>query len=246
MPFGNVLLHFDKLSSTNDFALKWLKYHHPAEGTLITTDYQYAGKGQQSAQWITQPRKNLTCTYILYPHFLSVSDIYLLNKAVCLAVVQTLESIIESRCFIKWPNDIYIDSSKVAGILIQNSIQGRQIAHSIIGIGLNVSQEDFPEGIKATSISKYLDHKIPLHEVRDKLNNQLSNNYEVLKEHAPGISEQYDRRLLGKNAFLRYKEVASGEQFEAKTIKVDSLGKLHLEVNNKIKVYAFKEIELNI
>lgn len=246
MPLGNVHLHFDKLSSTNEFAFKWLKYHRPTEGTLISTDNQYAGKGQQAAKWISKPGKNLTCTYILYPRFLGIKEIYLLNKAVCLAVIQTIESFITTRCFIKWPNDIYVGKRKVAGILIQNSIQSNQIAHSIIGIGINVFQEEFPEEIKATSISRYLDHSIRLEEVSHSLSKHLSINYQLINTHDPGIEDFYDRKLLGKNSLLMYKEVLSDEQFEAKTIKVDSLGKIHLEVNNKIRVYAFKEIELCI
>lgn len=91
-------------------------------------------------------------SWIVYPAFLSVQDQFQLSKAVSLAITDFL-SLFSIEAEIKWPNDILCSGSKICGILIENSIMGDELRHSIVGIGLNVRQEVFPEfPWKATSM----------------------------------------------------------------------------------------------
>ena len=153
---GKVLHEFEALGSTNQHALQLLKESTPAEGTIILTHDQYAGKGQATNKWESAPHKNLTFTTILYPKFLPARKQFLLNQVVSLSVFDTLQKYITEGLTIKWPNDIYVFDKKITGILIQNSLQGHTLQSSIVGIGLNVNQIDFPPDIvqRATSMKK--------------------------------------------------------------------------------------------
>ena len=105
---------------------------------------QYAGRGQQQSGWHAQPGKNLTFSLLLNPVFLPVLKQFELNMAVSLGVHFALKKHLGSRLKIKWPNDVYYDSLKLGGILIENILQGDTIKHAVIGIGINVNQTEFP------------------------------------------------------------------------------------------------------
>ena len=102
---GKVLHEFEALGSTNQHALQLLKESTPAEGTIILTHDQYAGKGQATNKWESAPHKNLTFTTILYPKFLPARKQFLLNQVVSLSVFDTLQKYITglkrvySQCF---------------------------------------------------------------------------------------------------------------------------------------------------
>ncbi len=86
--------------------------------------------------------KNLILSLVLYPDFLPLEKNFLLSKTISLGIVNYLHAK-TNHIKIKWPNDIYFQDKKIAGILIENSIKGSNINRSIIGIGLNLNQKDF-------------------------------------------------------------------------------------------------------
>ena len=112
---------------------------------------QTCGKGQRGNVWISDPCKNLTFSIVLkFPakglkaemEPMLAYDQFVLSEITSLAIVDLLADFgIEAK--IKWPNDIYIGDRKICGILIENSLKGEWIQHSIIGIGLNVNQRNF-------------------------------------------------------------------------------------------------------
>jgi BirA family biotin operon repressor/biotin-[acetyl-CoA-carboxylase] ligase len=140
---GNPIYHFEQLESTNSSALDIISKSNPSEGTAIMTSFQTQGKGQYGRVWRSSKGKNILCSIILYPHFLSLENQFFLNVFSALAVRKLISGLVKSKVCIKWPNDIYIEDKKVAGILIQNSIQGLRLNSSVVGIGLNVNQTDF-------------------------------------------------------------------------------------------------------
>jgi len=115
-------LMYDEVSNTPDLN----------EGYVIRTDYQTSGRGQIGNTWESKSGKNLLA-----------EDQFLVSKIICLSLVELLNEYDLEKVRIKWPNDIYVGDKKIAGILIQNMLQGKQIKASIIGIGLNVNQEFF-------------------------------------------------------------------------------------------------------
>jgi BirA family biotin operon repressor/biotin-[acetyl-CoA-carboxylase] ligase len=132
-------------------------------GQLVITNDQTDGKGQLGAKWESAPGQNLTFSIIYFPLQLDISHIFKLTQAISCALVEALQQI-EIKATIKWPNDIYINDQKVAGILIENQIQGQRVNSSVIGIGLNVNQINFLH-IKATSIAKFKKSNYPLEQI---------------------------------------------------------------------------------
>jgi BirA family biotin operon repressor/biotin-[acetyl-CoA-carboxylase] ligase len=155
---GQNLVTIKQVDSTNSFLKKLLSNSTPVpEGTVIMAEEQYAGRGQQQNTWHAEPGKNLTFSLLLKPHFLAPNQQFDLNRAASLGVYDALYPLVGDKLKIKWPNDIYYGDQKLGGMLIENTIQGDKLKDSIVGIGININQEDFPEGASnATSVKQIL------------------------------------------------------------------------------------------
>ena len=114
--------------------------------SVVAAMEQTAGRGQGDHSWTSEPGENLTFTLVLKAPPLpsvSTSELLLLTQLVTRALREYLLSKgVDTR--IKWPNDLYAGDKKIAGILIENILDGRQLRSSLIGIGLNLNQERFP------------------------------------------------------------------------------------------------------
>jgi BirA family biotin operon repressor/biotin-[acetyl-CoA-carboxylase] ligase len=153
---GQSIEKLDKVDSTNLYALNLLKQHPPAEGYAVWALEQFAGRGQRGNSWLVQPGANLTFSLILHPRFLPVSNQFWLTRVMALAVAEFVSSCLSSvslNVAIKWPNDIYVNDQKIAGILIENVLEQSLIKHSVAGIGININQETFDPSVpNATSL----------------------------------------------------------------------------------------------
>ena len=115
--------------------------------SVLSAFTQTSGRGQQGNSWHSESGKNLTFSIVLKFFEESIvrlraTDQFVLSQIAALSIVELLSRHdIEAR--IKWPNDIYVGQNKICGILIENSLRGEWISHSIIGIGLNVNQRNF-------------------------------------------------------------------------------------------------------
>ena len=112
-------------------------------GTVIYTPSQTAGRGQKGNSWESEDGKNLTFSLLLKHPPVKARDQFYLSEAAAIAVVEVLTSTAGDGFTVKWPNDVYWQDKKVSGMLIENSLNGNDIATSIIGIGINVNQERF-------------------------------------------------------------------------------------------------------
>ncbi|HAY71465.1 MAG TPA: biotin--[acetyl-CoA-carboxylase] ligase, partial [Saprospirales bacterium] len=143
---GSHRIYLESINSTSTFAQELLSKSNPNEGTVISAGYQTSGKGQGSNKWQSEADKNILLSFILYPKFLKASKQFYLSIFVANAIVNWLDKIIpEQPVRIKWPNDIYVGHQKLGGILIQNTLKADAIEHAVIGIGLNVMQQQFGE-----------------------------------------------------------------------------------------------------
>src|SRR5690349_7854438 len=141
---GHSVVFMPECHSTNDEASRLIESSsHVVEGTVVITDSQTSGRGQRGNTWITEPGKNLTFSLLMKPTFLNAQDQFLLNKAFSLGLYDYLNATLQATVKIKWPNDMVVNDKKICGILIENQIQGQNIQNSIVGIGLNVNQENF-------------------------------------------------------------------------------------------------------
>ncbi len=230
MIIGNNVLEFDEVESTNLTANELIGEEIVSEGTVILAKFQKQGKGQEGNYWESEADQNLLMSVILCPAFLKPEKQFVLNKIVSLAVAEFVKKILPSQNVkIKWPNDIYIDDKKVAGILISNIIKGSIFEYSIIGIGVNINQKEFmsdaPNPISIAQIS----HKN--HDIKQaflKLNIALTNWYEILRNgFITSIDENYIASLYRFGNYNPYK--ISDQKVNAKITGVSEYGHLMLE-----------------
>ena len=136
--------HYIKVSqtaSTNTY-LSRLAATLPG-GTVIYTPSQTAGRGQKGNSWESEDGKNLTFSLLLKLPPVKARDQFYLSEAAALAVVEALTAEAGDGFTVKWPNDVYWQDKKICGMLIENSLNGTDIATCIIGIGINVNQQIF-------------------------------------------------------------------------------------------------------
>ena len=146
------LVKLDAIDSTNDF-LKGLASKESLENfTTIWAQSQTHGRGQMGSMWVSEAGKNLTMSVLIRNSVTNLSQIFTLNVAVALAVIQALEGLGIPNLTIKWPNDIMSGNKKVGGILIENIVKSGGITDSVVGVGLNVNQTNFDNLPNASSL----------------------------------------------------------------------------------------------
>lgn len=244
---GKNVLFLTEVESTNTYAMGMLRNVNVVEGTVIHTDHQSKGKGQRGATWNSAIASNITASIILKPAFLKSGESFFLSKISALALYDLLTDVLNNSQYdikIKWPNDMLVDSKKIAGILIENNYNQNLLLHSVIGIGLNVNQAEFHDlsGI-ATSLKLLTGQQHDRAEVLEKLCRYLEKWYLMLKSgNAAKIREIYLSRLKGMNAVMPFK-TPDNETFRAKIVDVDREGKLCLEMpDSSVRRFDIKEL----
>lgn len=202
---------------------------------------QYEGRGQLHNTWLSESGKNLTFSVLLSPGFLQIAQQFELNKAISLAVVDVLSPLLGPNVRIKWPNDILVDNQKIAGILIENIVQGSRWKHAVIGIGLNVNQTDFPEGLNATSVRNILQRDCDLNQLLADLCRAIEVRYLALKSRKfERIHQEYLNCLYKFEDSCRFK---IGEaQKNGRIIGVSNIGLVQIDFGDEIQEFGFKEI----
>jgi len=240
---GRNIIRLTKVASTNNYASQLLRSVSVIEGTLITAFEQTEGRGQREKKWFSEPGKNLTCSVVLRPSFLTIDRQYLLNKCIASAVCKTINLLLgEEKAKIKWPNDILVGNFKMAGILIENALSGGHIVSCVAGIGLNVNQDSFPEDLpNAVSLKMISGVSKELEDVEAVLCKEIEAGYLKLKAgNFDQIRNSYDKALWkrGENvSFTNNDFPASGE-----IVGVDDSGMLIMRNNNKTDLYKHGEI----
>jgi len=239
---GKTWIKLNRVDSTNSYAQKLCELETCFEGTIVSATEQFQGKGQREQSWFSQSGANLTCSIILKPHFLSISNQFMLQKMVALAVLDfiTLHDIQNSS--IKWPNDILVGNKKIAGILIENIIKGDKINFSIIGIGLNINQTEFCSLPDAISLKKITGKDYDINPIMEQLCQSLEKRYLQLKNSNKTIEEEY------LNHLYRFKKRADylieNKIVEAEISDIEKSGKIVLKFNDGTnKSFDLKEIK---
>lgn len=240
---GRTHVELDSTESTNKYARELLAVSKPVEGTLISTKEQTLGRGQAGNVWHAEPGKNLTVSIIFYPDFLEADKQFYLNMAVCLGIRDFCEYVLNEDVKIKWPNDIYYGDNKLAGVLIENTISGSKLSTTIVGIGLNINQLAFGEGVKnATSFAAIKDIEYPLELMRNELCNYIEKYYLQLKQgHYNFLDRGYTDSLY---RYQQTHEFRKGDQiFKGEINGVTKDGKLIIHSQGKELRFGFKEVE---
>lgn len=241
---GHNIVTLKEVASTNSWLKLALSKSTPLpEGTVIMAEAQFAGRGQKNSTWQSEPGKNLTFSILLNPRFLDVQRQFDLNIAISLAINDVLSNYFGESATIKWPNDSYIGDAKIGGILIENLVQGNQIKHAIIGIGLNINQADFSKVLQnVTSFKKILHTDYDLNRLKNEICGSVEARYLQLKAgkyldlHAAFLDKLY---LL--NIWADFKIDNTVQQ--ARIYGVSAEGFLQVETENGIRQFGMKEIE---
>jgi BirA family transcriptional regulator, biotin operon repressor / biotin---[acetyl-CoA-carboxylase] ligase len=147
--FGHPHRHFRRTDSTNEHA-KELAMGGAPGGLVVTADEQTAGRGRRGNDWFAPPGSCLLYSALLRPF--APDGATVLPLAVPVAVCEAAEAVAPVRCQVKWPNDVWVDERKVAGVLVE----GRpEEGWAVIGVGLNVAipQDGFPPELRETAAS---------------------------------------------------------------------------------------------
>ncbi|MDX2247482.1 MAG: biotin--[acetyl-CoA-carboxylase] ligase [Bacteroidia bacterium] len=241
---GKNRIDLSETPSTNTYANELL-ITHPPEGTLITTVNQTKGKGQKGNTWTSRPGQNLTFSVIYYPDFLTPDRMFMLSKIASLAVRDTVAEFLPLEdVWIKWPNDILLNRKKVAGILIENQLEGMGIRASIIGIGLNVNQLSFPPEIESRAVSMRKYHPVDLapEKVLSRLLFHLETWYLAGRRgNAESVNRAYFSHLYGYQQPVEMK--IQDRKIKAPIAGISPSGKLAVQIGEKMQYFDFKEIE---
>ena len=127
--------------STNTLLWEMLRKESLPEGFVVQTDFQTAGKGQMGNSWESESGENLLFSMLLYPQRVPTDQLFLISQIVSIGLKKALDNYVDGIT-VKWPNDIYWNDKKLAGILIENSFQANKVK-TVVGIGLNVNQRKF-------------------------------------------------------------------------------------------------------
>lgn len=239
MEIGRKIIHLDSVDSTNNYTAKLMQEGEISHGTVIMADEQFAGRGQRSSDWLVKPGENLTFSVFLDNVNVSVNQQFILTQIVSLSLVDILKKF-DLKSEIKWPNDIYIEGKKIAGVLIENQIKANKINSSIIGIGLNVNEVGFKEFI-ATSIKNEVGEFKNVKEVLYSFLYSFNQTWNRYIKDVNSLDEEYHNQLYLRNINASYRD-DSGE-FTGILKGVQPSGRLLIETEGVLRDYDLKEIK---
>lgn len=236
-------VHLEQTDSTNAY-LQRQQSGCDIRNWVVSADGQTAGKGMGSNTWESEVGKNLTFSLALGVDFLPAGRQFLLSEAVALGLVQALDALLPSeKLLIKWPNDIYYENRKLAGILINSTIKANMMDVSIIGIGLNVNQMQFQNWpTHPISLKQITGKTYDLQPLLEQIAVHISNKVEQLKSNPALIEQEYLQRLFRYRTWAEYE--IGGKVLQLYMKGIDEFGRLLLiNKENQMLCFDIKEIK---
>lgn len=236
---GCEIFYFPSIDSTNTKASQLAEEGYPT-GTLVVAERQESGKGRRGRNWASPEGNGIFMTLILKPE-INPNNASMLTLVAALAVSKAITKCTGRPAGIKWPNDIVMNGKKVCGILTEMSAQFDYVNHIVIGIGINVHNESFPEELSHMATSLYLESKEHFNRAAliEEILEQFEDYYAVyLKtEDLSGLVKEYDINLVNRNQ--QVKVLDPKEPFEGKAMGITPRGELIVDTWESRKlVYA--------
>ncbi len=235
--------YIKKVNSTNELLWKMIRESNLPEGFTLYADFQTAGKGQIGNSWESEPKKNLLFSMCLFPKQIPIEHQFIISQFVSLAIKKVLDKYTDGIS-IKWPNDIYWNDKKLGGILIENSLQGKNFKAVVVGIGLNANQKKFrsnaPNPVSLIQITgKSVRRKKMIRDIQQGIL-ELYRRLDISQ-----IRESYAEALYRRDGFYLFR--AEDELFEAKIRAVHPDGQLELQtLSGESRKFYFKEVQFVI
>jgi BirA family biotin operon repressor/biotin-[acetyl-CoA-carboxylase] ligase len=231
--------YFEEIDSTNTYLLKRKKFDNEI---LVITNFQTAGRGRFSRNWISNPNENLMFSIGL-PSF-RASDLSKLSFLTPLSIQESIEEFLDLNLSIKWPNDLIINNKKVCGILIESLIENNENAKVVVGIGINVNQNDFPDEIKerATSLRLIMNKVISRELLLAKIISKFFEYLILFPDNFELIYEKYKNKCtgLGKQISLLFND----KIYNGVLNDINKSGELELLIDNEKLTFNSGEITI--
>jgi len=242
---SNRKLYFNEVESTNIVAMQKIKDHQAQHGDIIIANFQSQGKGQQGNKWFSSAGSNILCSFICKDMQISANKLASLNMIISLAVHKVINNYFGGRCFVKWPNDIFVEDKKIAGILVESVLSGTTIKHLIIGIGINVNESSFPaELAPACSFYTFTNQKIATEDILNQLILSLNNSLSQLpKLSIQDIIKSYQSVQYAINQKMYFR--VGNSKIEGVILGINPEGQLRLQTQSGILTFNTKEISLD-
>ena len=226
------LIKLNAIGSTNDWLKNKLQSGNCHDGDIVWTMNQTKGRGQHSNVWSSDSQKNITFSVFKRFSGLNSDDSFLINCAVTLAIIETLEKFKIPNLKIKWPNDILSANNKIGGVLIENIIKGKKLNASITGIGINVNQKSFIDLPSAGSMFLQTNKKYDLKKVFDELLYMHDLFFNLLKKpDKVELLSSFEKSMYKKGEWCQFK--TNGSKFLGRIIGVSDHGLLTVEKKSK-------------
>lgn len=240
------IIKLDAIDSTNSYLKKLLNKESLDDLTVVVSKHQTEGKGRNGNIWVNKPSLNLA--FSIYKRFknFEIDKKFMLNVISSISVFETLKKYKLKDLTIKWPNDIMARNKKISGILIESSMRGNKISHSVIGIGININQSEFKNLPNATSVFIETGELNSIEIIAIELQNSLEKNFNRLKNNNYEIMEAYNGLLYKKNEVSNFSALDMTD-FKGEIVKVNKNGKITIrDSNQQLFQYSDSEIKLII
>ena len=223
---GSRIVHHRIVGSTMDEA-RDLAEAGAAEGVVVVTEEQSAGRGRFNRAWVSPRSQNLHLTALLRP---TAAQLPFVNMAATLATAHAASRFCDAQATVKWPNDVRVGGRKIAGILIETASSGQDLAYALVGIGLNVNFDpaDHPEiADLATSIRRETGRPADRSAVLETLLARFDDLYAEVRR-GQSLTQRWAATLetLGRQVRLDWQ----GREIEGRAESVDERGNLVLRL----------------
>ncbi|RGR52706.1 biotin--[acetyl-CoA-carboxylase] ligase [Agathobacter rectalis] len=239
------VLYFDTIDSTNTKAQELAEKGYQS-GTLVVADKQESGKGRRGRSWVSPSGTGIFMTLMIKPD-INPNNASMLTLVAALAVAKAITSVTGEEAMIKWPNDIVVNGKKVCGILTEMNAQFDYINHIVVGIGINVHNESFPEEISQMASSLMIEaggkrfHRAQI--IADTMS-YFEQYYDTFlkTQDLSALVREYDELLVNRNKSVRVLDPK--EPFDGKAMGITPKGELIVDTWESRKLVSSGEVSV--
>lgn len=239
------VLYFDTIDSTNTKAQELAEKGYPS-GTLVVADKQESGKGRRGRSWVSPSGTGIFMTLMIKPD-INPNNASMLTLVAALAVAKGITSVTGEEAMIKWPNDIVVNSKKVCGILTEMNAQFDYINHIVVGIGINVHNESFPEEISQMASSLMIEaggKRFHRAQIIAETMSYFEQYYDTFlkTQDLSALVREYDELLVNRNKSVRVLDPK--EPFDGKAMGITPKGELIVDTWESRKLVSSGEVSV--
>lgn len=239
------VLYFDTIDSTNTKAQELAEKGYPS-GTLVVADKQESGKGRRGRSWVSPSGTGIFMTLMIKPD-INPNNASMLTLVAALAVAKAITSVTGEEAMIKWPNDIVVNSKKVCGILTEMNAQFDYINHIVVGIGINVHNESFPEEISQIASSLMIEaggKRFHRAQIIAETMSYFEQYYDTFlkTQDLSALVREYDELLVNRNKSVRVLDPK--EPFDGKAMGITPKGELIVDTWESRKLVSSGEVSV--